>query len=88
MGIPTDSEVFTMKALTLVIGLVMLAIGISGFIPSLNPDGVLFGILPMDFVRSVLFTITGAVGVIIGLSRRRELVPLRSASENDLRRWK
>lgn len=77
-----------MKALSLVIGVVLLAIGIAGFVPALNADGVLFGVLPMDLMRSALFAITGAVGVMIGLSRRRELTPSPTVSGNDLRPWK
>ncbi len=77
-----------MKALTLIIGVVLLLIGIAGFVPALNADGVLFGVLPMDLMRSALFAITGAVGVMIGLSRRRSLTPTSPISENDMRPWK
>jgi hypothetical protein len=77
-----------MKALTLVIGFVLLAIGIAGLVPALNPDGVLFGVLPMDFMRSALFAVTGAAGVLIGLAHRRELIPANNAAAgNDLRGW-
>jgi hypothetical protein len=79
---------FPMKALALVIGVILLAVGIAGFVPALNADGVLFGVLPMDFMRSALFAVTGAVGVMIGLSHRRELTPPASATgTNDLRPW-
>ena len=67
-----------MKALTLVLGVVLLAVGVAGF----------FGALPLDFVRSALFAITGAAGVMIGLSHRRALVPLSSTSDRDMRPWK
>ena len=77
-----------MKALTLIIGVVLLAIGIAGFVPALNADGVLFGFLPMDFMRSALFAVTGAVGVMIGLSHRRPLAPSETVGDNDLRPWK
>ena len=45
--------------------LCLIAAGVAGF----------FGVLPLDFMRSALFAITGAVGVMIGLSHRRALVP-------------
>ena len=77
-----------MKALTLIIGVVLLGIGIAGFVPALNAGGVLFGVLPMDFMRSALFAITGAVGVMIGLSPRRALTPVEAASDGDMRPWK
>ena len=67
-----------MKALTLILGVVLLAAGVAGF----------FGVLPLDFMRSALFAITGAVGVMIGLSHRRALVPASSTSESDMRPWK
>ena len=77
-----------MKALTLVIGVILLAIGVAGFVPALNADGVLFGVLPMDFMRSALFAITGAVGLLIGLSHRRDLAPPpNAAAGTDLRGW-
>ena len=75
-----------MKALALVIGFILLAIGIAGFVPALNPDGVLFGVLPMDPLRSALFAITGAVGVMIGLRRTRSL-HVDHGDGNDLRPW-
>lgn len=73
-----------MKVLALIIGFILLAIGIAGFVPALTPDGVLFGVLPMDMLRSALFIISGAVGIMIGLNTRRELPPTTN-NANDLR---
>ena len=67
-----------MKALTLVLGVVLLAIGVCGF----------FGLAPLDFMRSALFAITGAVGVMIGLAYRRTLAPANTVSDSDMRPWK
>lgn len=75
-----------MKVLALLIGFILLAIGVAGFVPALTPDGVLFGVLPVDTMRSALFAITGAAGIMIGLSSRRELPPTTS-NGNDLRFW-
>jgi hypothetical protein len=75
-----------MKAVALFIGIVLLAIGIAGFIPALTPGGVLFGVLPLDTLRSALFAITGVVGILIGLNTRRELPPTTSSGK-DLRPW-
>jgi len=55
-----------MRIVALLIGIVLLGIGIAGFVPALSPDGMLFGVMPMDMVRSALFAITGAVGIMIG----------------------
>ena len=73
-----------MRTLALLIGIALLAIGVAGFVPGLNPDGLLFGVMPMDVMRSALFAITGAVGIMIGLSRRRSLPPT-SVDRGDMR---
>jgi hypothetical protein len=75
-----------MKILALVIGFILVAVGVAGFVPALTPDGVLFGVLPVDTLRSALFIVTGAVGILIGLNSRRELPPSTS-NGNDLRYW-
>ena len=77
-----------MKAVALIIGVVLLAAGVAGIIPGLNNDGIVFGFMPMDMIRSVLFIVTGLVGVAIGMSSRRAVVPTSGTSENDLRNWK
>ena len=74
-----------MKTLALVIGIVLLLVGIAGFIPQLTPDGILFGLLPMDTLRSVLFLVTGVAGIMIGATHRRALVEPRVEGRRDLR---
>jgi hypothetical protein len=76
-----------MKVVALVVGIALLALGLAGFIPQLNPDGLLFGVMPMDTIRSVLFAITGVAGIAIGMSGRRRLVPPERSSGPDLRPW-
>jgi hypothetical protein len=77
-----------MKIVALVVGVALLALGLAGFIPQLNPDGLLFGIMPMDAIRSVLFVITGLAGVAIGMSSRRHMVPpARTDGGQDMRPW-
>ena len=76
-----------MKLLALIIGIALIAIGVAGFVPSLTQDGLLFGVMPMDQLRSILFIVTGAFGVLIGISRRR--APLMTASgTGDMRDWR
>ena len=77
-----------MKAVALIIGIALLAIGIAGFVPALNHDGVVFGFMPMDTVRSVLFALTGLAGIAIGMSSRRTMVPASTVSSSDMRNWK
>jgi uncharacterized protein DUF4383 len=74
-----------MKVLALIIGIVLLAIGISGFVPQLNQDGMLFGVMPMDQLRSILFIVTGVFGIMIGIKRRREPLVGTTGAGNDLR---
>ena len=77
-----------MKVAAMVIGVALLALGLAGFIPQLNPDGLLFGVMPMDAIYSVLFVITGLAGIAIGMSSRRHIVPpARSTGEQDMRPW-
>ena len=63
------------------------ALGVAGFVPDLNPDGKLFGVLPMDTIMSVLFVISGLAGIAIGMSGRRHLTPPANASSDDMRPW-
>lgn len=76
-----------MKAIALVIGVALLALGLAGFVPDLNPDGLLFGVMPMNAIMSGLFMITGLAGIAIGIASRRHLTPPASASSNDMRPW-
>ena len=76
-----------MKAIATLLGVVLLALGLAGFVPDLNPDGQLFGMLPMTTVLSVLFVITGLAGIAIGMSARRGLSPPRTVGDNDMRPW-
>ena len=74
-----------MKTVALVIGIVLLLAGIAGFIPQLTPGGMLFGVMPMDMLRSVLFLVTGVAGIMIGVTHRRALVEPRVEGRRDLR---
>jgi uncharacterized protein DUF4383 len=74
-----------MKTVALVIGIVLVLAGIAGFIPQLTPGGLLFGVMPMDTLRSVLFLVTGVAGIMIGVMHRRALVEPRVEGRRDLR---
>jgi hypothetical protein len=76
-----------MKAVALVIGAILLAAGLAGFVPALSPNGVVFGIFPMDSLKSALFIVTGLVGIGIGMTRSRSLPPT-TTSGSDMRDWK
>lgn len=77
-----------MKTVAMLLGVVLLALGLVGFIPDLNPDGRLFNTIPMNTVTCVLFVITGLAGIAIGVSSRRTMVPpSRGPGGNDMRPW-
>jgi len=73
-----------MKTIALVIGFALLALGVACFVPGLATDGVLFGMFPVSMPLAIAFVVTGAVGIMIGLSRKRVLHPTRSSGP-DLR---
>jgi hypothetical protein len=73
-----------MKLIALVAGIFFLLLGIAGFVPSLSTDGQVLGIFPENTVYSVIYIVAGAVGIMMGLARRRELEPLRGPG-HDLR---
>lgn len=74
-----------MKTVALLIGIALLALGVACFVPGLTADGLLFGMFPVSTAMALAFIVTGAVGVMIGLSRRRDLAPPRSEGSHDLR---
>lgn len=65
-----------MKTAALVVGIILLALGILCFIPGVAVDGALFG-FPVSMPLAIAFIVTGAVGIVIGLRRHRELEPPR-----------
>jgi hypothetical protein len=76
-----------MKAFATLLGVALLALGVAGFVPELNPDGRLFGALPMSPLMCGLFVITGIAGIAIGMSSRRHLTPPPASTGNDMRPW-
>ena len=77
-----------MKTAALLLGFALLALGVAGFVPGLNPGGLLFGVMPMNTMMSVLFAVSGLAGVAIGMSGRRDLAPpARGGGDNDMRPW-
>jgi hypothetical protein len=74
-----------MKMLALVAGIFFLLLGIAGFVPALAGNGMLFGVFPIHTTHAVVYLITGAAGVMIGISKRRHLAPPRVQGGHDLR---
>jgi hypothetical protein len=76
-----------MKMIALVAGIFFLLLGIAGFVPALSPDGQIFGVVPANTVYSVIYIVAGAVGIMMGLSRRRALTPPPGSNAHDLRNF-
>ena len=75
-----------MKTVALLLGIVLLLAGVACFVPGVSDNGMLFGKFPMSTPLALAFIITGAVGVMIGVSRRRErLASPRADGTRDLR---
>ena len=74
-----------MKTVALLLGIVLLLAGIACFIPGVSDNGMLFGTFRMSTPLAIAFIVTGVVGVMIGVSRRRELAPPRVEGGRDLR---
>ena len=74
-----------MKTVALLLGIVLFLAGIACFVPGVSGNGMLFGMFPMSTPLAIAFIVTGVVGVMIGVSRRRELVPPRAEGVRDLR---
>jgi hypothetical protein len=49
-------------------GVVILLIGIAGYIPALTPRGNLFGLFAVDPMHNIVHLITGAAGIVVGYS--------------------
>ena len=74
-----------MKTTALIIGFALLALGVACFVPGVASDGVLFGMFPVSTTLAIAFLVTGAVGLLIGFSRRRALSPTARGPGPDLR---
>ena len=74
-----------MKTVALILGIVLLLAGVACFIPGVSENGMLFGTFPMSTPLAIAFIVTGAVGVMIGVTRRRTLSPPRADGTRDLR---
>lgn len=70
-----------MKTASLVVGFILLALGVACFVPGLATDGVLFGMFPVTMPLAIAFVVTGAVGIMIGMRRRRDLAPPREGQD-------
>jgi hypothetical protein len=64
-----------MKALAILAGIVFIVLGACGFVPSLSPDGRLFGAFAIDDTYKYLLIGGGVVLLALGLFTHREEPP-------------
>ena len=76
-----------MKYVALVLGIVLLALGIAAFVPQASIGGELFGVVPVSVEMGLLLIGVGALGIMAGVSRTRELEPAVPAGHHDMREW-
>lgn len=56
------------KTLTILFGVMTLAIGVLGFIPSLTPNNMLLGIFQVDTLHNIIHVLTGAGALIAAMA--------------------
>jgi hypothetical protein len=76
-----------MKYVALVLGFALLAMGIASLVPAASVDGEVFGVIPVSIDMALGLIAVGALGVMVGLSRTRELTPPVEANTHDMRTW-
>lgn len=76
-----------MRVATLLLGMVLLALGLAGFVPAFVTDGKLFGLLPENMILSGLMALTGMAGILIATLKRPDFSASTRSAEHDLRSW-
>jgi len=59
------------KNLAIIFGIVLVVLGVAGFIPALAPSGMLFGVFAVDAMHNTVHLLTGAIALAVGLSSER-----------------
>jgi hypothetical protein len=57
-----------LKTFAIIFGLILLIIGIAGFVPSLNPRGLLLGIFHVNLAHNILHLATGLIAILCGFA--------------------
>lgn len=53
-----------MKAITIIFGIIMIIVGILGYVPAMTPDGNLFGYFRVDSVHNIVHILTGIIALL------------------------
>ncbi len=57
-----------LKTCAIIFGIILLIIGILGFVPQANPNGLLFGLFHVNLEHNLIHLVTGVVAIICGLA--------------------
>lgn len=57
-----------LKALAILSGIIFLALGVLGFVPSANPNGLLLGYFAVNTAHNFVHLLTGVIALFVGLS--------------------
>ncbi len=55
------------KKTALILGVVLLLVGILGFVPGVTTDGRLLGLFQVNALHNVIHLLTGALGIYVGM---------------------
>jgi len=55
-----------LKRMAMVFGVILLLVGVAGYIPALTPEGRLLGIFEVDSMHNLVHIVTGIVAVMMG----------------------
>jgi hypothetical protein len=74
-----------MKGLPIFAGIVLILIGVAGFVPALSPDGVLFGFIALQDIGKYVLIGAGVLLAVAGFVRRRVVAVPTGPDLRDLR---
>jgi hypothetical protein len=57
-----------LKTIAIIFGIIMLAIGVLGFVPQANPGNLLLGIFHVNLIHNLIHIATGIAAILSGLS--------------------
>ena len=60
-----------LKTVAIVFGIVLLVVGVLGFVPDIAPDEMLFGIFHVNLAHNAVHLLSGAVALLCGMASTR-----------------
>ena len=57
-----------LKKITMVFGVIFIAVGVLGFIPAVTPNGRLLGVFEVNPLHNLIHLATGIVAVVVGMA--------------------